>query len=499
MTDPATFLVEETDLPALRNVLQQLARIGYCEAKVRERLGLADVTDLLWRALPVYRAERLAVRDPLSLAIDLFLLQGVIAGEELERLFGLSDREALVRAGVLCLDHQGRARARASLFPVGDCLVFSDHAWPKLPHPGCEEIPYDLVMSVGADSRWLTRATARRPFASALDLCTGSGVQALLAARHARRVLAVDINARAARCTRFNAQASGADNLQVVVGDLYQPAVGERFELITANPPFVPSPLDSLGFRDGGRSGEDVQRRIVEGVPQHLAPGGIAQIVTEIGERDEQPLADRVRDWLGDAPLDMVILRLREHSAASYAVGHAQGDRDFGVFLDSVRDWADNLRTQGYTRVVSVLIAFQWSDPASGPPWTLSVEALPPVRDLGQELEAMFVAERLARRADLHDLLAGGRLRRAGPIGLMESQVLGSELRAKAQAQLLGRSLKVVHWLDPVERELLVLLEQPLDLSGLVERAGGLAIDKEAVLAATGMLLRRGLILLTAG
>jgi Methyltransferase small domain len=247
-------------------------------------------------------------------------------------LFDKAYQDLLVRAGLLLIDEKGLARARASLFPVGDSLVFSDHAWPSLPHPGCVNVPYDQVMSVGTDSRWLARATVRQPVGAALDLCTGSGVHAILAASHSQRVLAVDINPRAARCTRFNIQASGATNVEVMVGNLYEPVGGELFDLITATPPFVPSPVDSLQFRDGGRSGEDVQRRIIAGLPHHLAPGGIAQIVTELGERGDEQLSDRLREWLGGAPMDIYILRLRENSATGYAIGHADGNDTFAPF-----------------------------------------------------------------------------------------------------------------------------------------------------------------------
>jgi hypothetical protein len=87
MTEPANFLVSDADLPALRNVIVNLTQIGYSEAKVRERLGLRDLADLQWQALPLYRDERLAGRDPLDLAVDVFLLQGILPREELGRLF----------------------------------------------------------------------------------------------------------------------------------------------------------------------------------------------------------------------------------------------------------------------------------------------------------------------------------------------------------------------------------------------------------------------------
>ena len=346
MTEPATFFVDHSDVPALRAAVSKLARAGYSESCVTGRLGLEDLANLQWRPVPIYRAERLAGRDPLALAIDLFLLQGALPADELGRLFVASERDVLIRAGLLAIDETGLARARASLFPVGDRLIFSDHAWPELPHPGYASVPYDQVMFVGLDSRHLARCTTRWPFRAALDLCTGSGIHALLAATHTQQVLAVDINPRAARCTRFNAQASGANNLEVVVGDLFESVRGERFDLITANPPFVPSPVDTLGFRDGGRSGEDILKRIVAGLPHHLAPGGVAQIITELGEHDDEPLVHRLREWLAGAAMDIHILRLGEHTATKYALGHAKGD-DYPAFLGSVNEWASNLRAQG--------------------------------------------------------------------------------------------------------------------------------------------------------
>lgn len=493
MIKSATYLVDDSDVSALRNLVSSIAGIGYCEREVRDRLGLSDLIELRWRALPIYRDEQLADRDKLDLVIDLFLLQGTISANELNQLFNTVDQDLLVRTGLLSIDTKGFASARASLYPVGDRLVFSDHAWPLLPHPGVVSVPSFQVMYVGGDSRWLARVTSRRPVGSALDLCTGSGVHALLAASHSQRVVAVDISPRAVRCTRFNAQILGAKNVKAVIGNLFDPVQGELFDLITANPPFVPSPVDSVKFRDGGHSGEYVQRHIIAGLPHHLAPGGLAQIVTELGERDDLPISGRLREWLGGVPMDIHILRLRTHSTANYAIGHAEGNH-FDDFLASVRDWAGNLRTQGYSRVVSVLLAFQWSDSASGSPWTRSDDALPPTRDANAEIEAMFSAERMSRRLDLRDMLERSRVCRTGPVGLMETRVLGGDVRTKAQAHLLGKALPIFHWLDPVEREVLVLMEEPLEFPDLLALTRGHSLEDATVFAAVGSLIQRGIV-----
>jgi hypothetical protein len=492
MTERASFLVAPSDVAGLRSTIAKIAGFGYSENAVRDRLGVEDLTELQWHSAPVRRAERLSNRDPLALAIDLFLLQGALPAEELDQLLSGSEQDVLSRAGLLAIDETGVARARASLFPVGNRLIFSDHAWPELPHPGYAVVPPDLVMRIGPDSRHLARCTVRRPFRAALDLCTGSGVHALLASPHAGRVLAVDINPRAALCTRFNAQISGAANLDVVIGDLFEGVRDERFDLITANPPFVPSPLDALLFRDGGRSGEDVQKRIVSGLPRHLAPGGMAQIVTELGERDHEPLVARVREWLNGAPLDIHLLRLNEHTAMKYAVGHAQGD-DFRTRLDSIDEWAGNLRYQGYVRIVSVVITFQWSDVRCGSPWERVDESQPPHRPAGTEIEAIFRAERGARQLDTAELRSSV-LCRTGPIALLDAKVLGSDLRAKTKATLMGQALTMEHQIDAIEREILERLEGPIPVSELIGMFPVIKMDEPTVIAAVRSLLRRRLV-----
>lgn len=494
MTEPASFLVHDPDLPNLRAVVSKLASVGYSESSIRDRLGLEDISDLQWRAMPMYRLQRLASRDSLALAIDLFLLQGALSAEELDKLFARSERDVLVRAGLLAIDEEGLARVRSSLFPVGDSLIFSDHAWPELPHPGYDSVPYDQVMSVGRDSRNLARCTIRRPFRSALDLCTGSGIHAVLASAHSEQVLAVDINPRAAHCTHFNAQALGITNLEVVVGDLFEAMPSTRFDLITANPPFVPSPLDTLGFRDGGRSGEDIQKRIIVGLPHHLEPGGIAQIVTELGERDGEPLVHRLREWLNGAAMDIHILRLGEHNAMQYAIGHAKGN-NYQAFLDSTDEWASNLRAQGYIRVVSLVISFQWSDAKCGSPWERIDESPPPNRAAGAEIGAAFLAERLTRQLDWQRTLEHSWLRRAGPIALLDARVLGSDLPTKVKATLLGQALRVEHQIDPVEQEILNHMEgESILVPDLIAILRDLDVDSPTVITALRSLLRSQLI-----
>jgi release factor glutamine methyltransferase len=130
----------------------------------------------------------------------------------------------------------------------------------------------------------------------ALDLCTGSGCVAL--AFGARRptwfVTGSDISDDAIAVARNNAaRLGGARNTRFLVSDMETalPA-GARFDLVTANPPYIPSgDIGGLGpdvrdheprlALDGGADGLDVVRRVVEAARRHLNPQGL--VALEVG------------------------------------------------------------------------------------------------------------------------------------------------------------------------------------------------------------------------
>ena len=111
-----------------------------------------------------------------------------------------------------------------------------------------------------------------------LDLGTGSGVCALAAARHSRRVVAVDINTAAVRCARANALLNALDHrVEVRHGDLFEAVAAERFDLVLFNPPF------QLGEprtpRDAAWRCADLPTRFAAQLEAHLAPQGMALLL----------------------------------------------------------------------------------------------------------------------------------------------------------------------------------------------------------------------------
>ncbi|MFT4174314.1 MAG: peptide chain release factor N(5)-glutamine methyltransferase [Rhodocyclaceae bacterium] len=118
-----------------------------------------------------------------------------------------------------------------------------------------------------------------------LDLGTGTGVIAItLALEHGgAEVTAVDASVAALTVACDNAERLGA-TVRCLSGDWFAPVAGERFELIVSNPPYIEEQDAHLAQGDvrfeprtalvSGADGLDDIRRIIQGAPDHLAPGG---------------------------------------------------------------------------------------------------------------------------------------------------------------------------------------------------------------------------------
>ena len=233
-----------------------------------------------------------------------------------------------------------------------DVLIASD--WGEL--AGAIPGP-DHVMPVGGATRTLAALAAYGAGERVLDVGTGSGYHAILAALCGARVTATDVSARALGYARFNAALAGAE-IDFRRGSLLEPVRGprsapadaldsldslsaarERYDVVVSNPPFVITPEAARAdgvrtYRDGGREGDSLLAELVGELRGVLAPGGRAWMLGnwEIKASDAAP--DRpfgsVSDLLCDAARD------RLFGSASDLLCDAAPDRPF----DAVPDWA---------------------------------------------------------------------------------------------------------------------------------------------------------------
>ena len=254
----------------------------------------------------------------------------------------------------------------------------------------------DHVAAVHGPSATLAHLTVRRPVARALDLGTGNGIQALLVAANADRVVATDINERALAFAAFNAALNGVENVEFRAGSFFEPVAGEQFDLIVTNPPYVISPESKFLFRDSGLRGDSVSEQVARALPQHLAEGGFGTVMLSWVQAGEDATL-RPTGWFEGSRLRRARAPHGHRRAAldRGAVeprrplrpgGVCRGDRPLGRLLQAGGHRPDRVRLRG-------------APPPLGENWIKSTRM--PSRRLepaGAQIEEMFAA---------HDYLGG--------------------------------------------------------------------------------------------
>ncbi len=117
-----------------------------------------------------------------------------------------------------------------------------------------------------------------------LEIGTGTGIIAILTSKITEKVIAVDINKYAVECARKNSEINHS-NIDIKLGDLFDPVKDEQFDIIIFNTPYLPTNEDERiddeleAAWDGGMDGRVVINRFIEGLSEHLNLKGRVQLV----------------------------------------------------------------------------------------------------------------------------------------------------------------------------------------------------------------------------
>ncbi|GGR43607.1 class I SAM-dependent methyltransferase [Streptomyces netropsis] len=266
----------------------------------------------------------------------------------------------------------------------------------------------ELVLGVGGASTTLAGITVRTPVASALDLGTGSGIQALHAAQHATRVTATDLNPRALHMTRLTLALSGAPEADLREGSLFEPVADETYDLIVSNPPFVISPGARLTYRDGGMGGDDLCRTLVQQSAARLNDGGYCQLLANWQHVEGEDWRERLASWVPRG-CDAWIVQREVQDVAQYAElwlrdagDHRTAPADYAARYDAWLDEFEARKTKG--------VGFGWitlRKSGSDRPSVVAEEWPHPVEQpLGASVRAHFERQDFLRAHDDASLLA---------------------------------------------------------------------------------------------
>ena len=392
-------------------------------------------------------ARALPDDDAIAALVRLFLLGAPVAEAQARAALGPLDVTA---ASPLLACSRGLVRARLELRPyatdsAGPWWVLSDFGSDVRPGP----LAADHVLGIGGASLTLAQATPRRPVARALDLGTGSGVQALHAGTHADAVIATDVSERALRLAATSAWLSG-QTWDLRRGSLLDPVADEQFDLIVANPPFVVSPGfdrsgDGFDYRDSGLAGDAASAALVRGIPPLLSTDGTASLLANWIIPADGDWAGRVEAWFPHVGCDAWVWQREVVEPGAYV---SMWLRDAGETPGTARwverydRWCGWLEQNGVAAVGMGLVTI-WRDGGAA--------ARVRCEDVPQALEQPAGAhlwEWVARRRWLaaHDdtALLGARLRHADGLVLTRHESLAEQGWTEVLAQL--RQSHAMRW-----------------------------------------------------
>ncbi|MGV9242664.1 DUF7059 domain-containing protein [Streptomyces sp. NPDC003710] len=360
--------------------------------------------------VPALRATR--GDTPLETLVRLFLLQQPVPHARVERVLPV---DACVDAGWLLRTGGGELAATVDVRPYGgsggeDWFIVSDLGCAVGGAGGIGSRDEQVVLGVGGASTTLAGITVRTPAGSALDLGTGSGIQALHAAQHATRVTATDVNPRALHIAALTLALSGAPAADLRQGSLFEPIRDdETYDLIVSNPPFVISPGARLTYRDGGMSGDDLCRTLVQQSGERLNRGGFAQFLANWQHVEGEDWQDRLRSWVPRG-CDAWIVQREVQDVTQYAelwlrdAGDHRGDTaEYQARYDA---WLDEFEARKVRAVGFGWIALHRTD-AADPSITVEEWPHPVEQPLGNTVRAHFDRIDYLREHDDAALLAG--------------------------------------------------------------------------------------------
>jgi SAM-dependent methyltransferase len=396
------------------HVGEQLRSLGLGGPAARElaRAG-AGTVDGGRRPLRLWHLRR--SDDPLAALLRMFAFGDPVAYDEAAAALGGLSLPRLVDCGLLVHD-DGGVVSPLRLSMLAGMLVLGDE-----PTAGG-----DAVMGAGQTTTALCQASY--PVAAVgrvLDLGCGGGGVALCLADRAESVVASDINPRALELARHNAALNGIGSVQFRQGDLFDAVGEEKFDLVVAQPPFIPlvDGASATTYLHGGRRGDELALRTLAGIPAHLVAGGGAVMLAQWPIAGDVTLERRVRAAVASDEVSVLVLRCPPVGLDDYCAERVAWP-DGGAEQQAPERMREHLEAQGTRAMQTAFVVIRHAGGA--PIWTsgLDVPGTAVTHITSARIER-FVRARIVLAAGEEPLLAATLRPPAGAL-LTTRQQLGS-------------------------------------------------------------------------
>lgn len=283
----------------IRWLKEKLFSYNYKMSSIFSRIGIKGFRkwdlDSKKMGLKIHRFLSRDMTDELDILIRTFTLNIPIDVKIIGKIFSDKELDILADINLISQTDKNIVYCDILLSECDDLIIAADSFFKKSPG-------INPVMPIMPECYDFSSGRSRRKVGKTLDLGTGSGVHALLASRHSEQVIGVDINPRAIEFSKFNSALNDIHNVNFIEGDLFAPVGDDQFELILADPPYLPvsDSLPGENFYSGGTKGDAISSRIIQGIHKYLCKNGLCQIIHMIICRGGEKYEMKLRSLLGD-------------------------------------------------------------------------------------------------------------------------------------------------------------------------------------------------------
>ncbi len=277
----------------LNNLRKKLDNLYFDQVNMASRLPNYFLKP--WPNFDLFKDAIEVIPPSNRLAYELFVLNKTLNIKDIEKILTIDEIDELIKIELL--------KQHGNLVNMGNLSILSfmgRYFIVSFLNKIFEPIPYEqkkTYINMGFDSYLLAYNLSIPRGSKVLDLCTGSGIQAILASDRADKTIGIEIDDIVAKTATYNLALNDVeDKVEIRVGDLYEPVSDERFDIICSNPPYMPVPngVNYFLVGNGGPNGLSIINRIIDDLDNHLTIGGKCVITaTDLIGNETGPLLEK--------------------------------------------------------------------------------------------------------------------------------------------------------------------------------------------------------------
>ncbi len=248
-----------------------------------------------WSAFPLFYQKLFKIFNPQVFSLfKMFFLNSEVKRKEISSFFNEEEINSFINNNVL-EESNGNYQFNIKFIPYKDMILSKGTSW----------FGNDSIMF----AEHLAKDLRGMSFDKTLDLCTGTGIQALVSLKYSKSVVASDVTTYSVQNAALNSKINNMTNTTFLTSSMFTNITG-KYDLITANPPYgiIEENLEKKEY------GLQTVFELVEDLDNYLEEGGVAKIFTESVNREGKDLLlEKIKQVFGNKGYTIVVTPLNYH------------------------------------------------------------------------------------------------------------------------------------------------------------------------------------------